>query len=247
MINKILFEKSLPFPHISFSLILSCLIISIPILFNNVLYAFLGANVGLVFPWQYLTSVFAHGPEPPLLIHLFINLLIIIFCVSITEKLLGTWRSFLILVFTATLITLIRFETFNFYNGISTFIFTFAPFALLIWLNDFNNRKKNEWQDYHNIIMLFVLPTIVVIYPIYFSFIDSVLSERNILYFISFIIGAIFLVVWRRRFFATLFKILGNQYEKSETTIWDKLSRIVSYLITGLNFLVLLIVLIYFN
>ena len=122
MISKILFSKSLPFSHISFSLFLSCIIISIPILFHKVLYAFLAANAGVAFPWQYLTSVFAHGPEPPLIIHLIINLSIISLFVEPAEKLIGTWRVFVILVVTAIIMTIIRFETLNFYNGISYFI-----------------------------------------------------------------------------------------------------------------------------
>src|SRR5210317_1976410 len=116
MISSILFNKNLPFPHISFSLFLSCIIISIPILINDVLYAFLASDVGLAYPWQYLTSVFAHGPEPPLLIHFIINLLIIIFCVALTEKFLGTCRTFLILIVVSIVLTFIRFETYNFYN-----------------------------------------------------------------------------------------------------------------------------------
>ena len=93
MTNKLLLDKNLHFPHISLSLLLSCLIISIAILFNDVLYAFLGANAGLAYPWQYLTSVFAHGPEPSIFVHLTLNFLLIIFLLMM--ELMSRTRIFL--------------------------------------------------------------------------------------------------------------------------------------------------------
>jgi membrane associated rhomboid family serine protease len=244
---KILYNKNLPFPHISLSLILSSLIISVPILFDDVLYAFLGANVGLAFPWQYLTSVFAHGPELPTIIHLLINLSIIVFCVAITEKLFGAWRVFLILVITISVLTFIRFETYNFYNGISSFIFAFAPFTLVIWLKEFKNQRKQIWSDVYSNLTLFVLFAVFILYPIYFSFLDSIFCERNILHLISTIIGVIFLVLWKKRIFEILTEINKNAVLKGKPIIGDKISRTLIYLITVLNFLVLLIVLIFFD
>ncbi len=244
MISKILFNKYLPFPHISFSIFLSCIIISIPILFNDVLYAFLAANVGLAFPWQYLTSVFAHGPEPPLLIHLFINLLIIIFCVAITEKLLGAWRVFLLLVVTAFVLTFIRFETYNFYNGISSFIFAFAPFTVMILFKIF---RKQVWGDNYYILTLFVLLAVFILYPIYFSIIDSFLSERNALHLISIIIGVIFFVLWKKRLFSVLTRANEDTFQKGKLTIWDRIGKTLGYLITAINLIVLLVVLIFFD
>ena len=247
MISKNVFNKNLPFPHISLSLLLSCVIISIPILFNNVLYPFLAANVGLAFPWQYLTSVFAHGPEPPLLFHLFINLLIIIFCVAITEKLLGTWRIFLILFVTAFVLTFIRFETYNFYNGISSFIFACAPFTFVVWLKIFKINRKQVWGDIYNILMLFVLFVVFILYPIYFSIIDSFFCDRNALHLISITIGVVFNVLWKKRFFSILTQANEDTFQKGKLTIWDGISRTLGYLITTINLLMLIVVLVFFD
>lgn len=247
MINKILFEKSLPFPHISVSLILSCLIISIPLLISDVLYAYLAANVGLVFPWQYLTSVFAHGPEPPLLIHLFINLLIFIFCVATTEKLLGIWRTFLIIVIVATNLSVIRFETLNFYNGISSFIFCFVPFAAFVLTTELKKSGSLSWKEIFNNLLFLTLIIVFIFYPIYFTFTESFLSERNILHFISVIIGLIFFLIWKKRFAKQIAMGKQSDFLKIKVTIADKISRILAYLITVINFLILLVVLIFFD
>ena len=246
MISKILFNKNLPFPHISLSLFLSSLIISIPVLINEVLYAFLAANVGLAYPWQYLTSVFAHGPEPPLLIHLLINLLIVIFCVVLTEKLLGTWRTFVIIVFISILVTTIRFETYNFNNGVSYFIFAYAPFAFIIFIQQFKNYRNQFPGNTYNILGLLTLFTIFIFYPIYFSTIDSFFCERNILHLISIIFGMIFLLIWRKRFTNNLKEVIRETIQKKNSNIWDRISRIVGYLITGINLLALMVLLIFF-
>lgn len=247
MIYKILFNNKLPFPHISSSLFLSCLIISVPILLDDVLYAFLGANVGLAFPWQYLTSVFAHGPEPPLLIHLIFNLLIIIICIALTEKLIGSWWVFLIFVLTSVNFTIIRFETLNFYNGISIFIFAFAPFTFFVLLIDYKNNGKEVWVNLFNILALFLLFCISVLYPIYFSIIDSIFCQRNLLLMFSIIIGVIFVVLWRKRILNFLVQLSDNTLPIIKQNIWDKICRILGYVITGVNILSLIVVLIFFG
>ena len=247
MIKTILLNRKLPFPHISFSLLLSCLIISLPTIFNDVLYAFLGANVGLAFPWQYLTSVFSHGPEPPLMLHLIINLLIIVFCMALVEKLLGTWRTFLIIVFISAILIVIRFETLNFYNGISSFIFTFTPFAFFILIMEFKNGRKLFWKEILNNMLFLTIVVVFIFYPIYFSLIETFFCERNILHFISLMIGLILFLIWKNRFTELIAAIARKNLQKIKTNIADKTGRILAYMITFINFLILLVVLIFFD
>jgi len=241
MISSILFNKDFPFPHISFSLFLSCIIISIPILFNDILFAFLAANEGLAYPWQYLTSVFAHGPEPPLIIHFIINLLIIIFCVALTEKLIGTWRTFLLLVVASVVLTFIRFETYNFYNGISYFIFAYLPITFAIFIQLFKYHKKQFLSDTTSILSLFTIFTAIVLYPLYFSIIESIFCERNIIHLMSIILGLIFLVMWRKKIIINLKEMNQENVQKKKSNIWDKISRILGYSITTINLLALIV------
>jgi len=244
--RQIVYNKELPFPHISFSLFLSCLIISIPILFNDVLYAFLASNVGLAYPWQYLTSVFAHGPEPPLLIHFVINLLIIIFCVILSEKLLGTWRTFLILVVTGVVLTFIRFETYNFYNGISYFVFAYIPFAFIIVIQQFKNHRKQFLLDIYTILGLCTIFTAIFFYPLYFSIIESFFCERNFIHFMSIILGLMFLLMWRKKIIKNLKEMNQENVKRMKSNIWDKIGRIMGYSITAINLLALILLYMFF-
>jgi len=246
MISNIFFNKNLTFPHISFALFLSCTIISIPILFNDVLYAFLAANVGLAFPWQYLTSVFAHGPTPPLIIHLIVNLLAITLCVVLTEKLLGTWRVFVILIISVFVITFIRFETQNFENGVSYFVFAFIPFTFVILVRDFKNLGLQNLRNGYSILTLFLLFIVLIISPIYYSTIDAIFSEINLLHVISILIGIIFLLIWKKRFVNNLSELNQGILQKQKS-VFERICRTLGYLITAINLLVLVVVLIFFD
>ena len=210
------------------------------------MYAFLASDVGLAYPWQYLTSVFAHGPEPPLLIHFIINLLIIIFCVALTEKFLGTCRTFLILIVVSIVLTFIRFETYNFYNGISYFVFAYIPFAFIIFIQQYNNHRKQFLSDIYNILGLFTIFTAIILYPLYFSIIESIFCERNFIHFMSIILGLMFLLIWRKKIINYPKEMRQENVQKRKSNIWDKTSWITGYLITIINLLVLIILLAFF-
>ncbi len=239
MINKILFNKNLPIPHLSFSIILSCLIISIPILFNNVLYAFLAANAGLVFPWQFLTSVFAHGPYPPLIIHLTLNLLTIFIFGVLIERLLGSSRIFVICLIVMFIISYFRYQTQVYDNGISVITPAFAPIAFFITIREIKRDGSKALSDPFIIMSLFLFLLIWIISPVYVSVVDSFIADINLHFLISTFAGILFLFFWKNEINTKLSKIDVN---KGHISVFDKIARTLGYLITFINLLALIVV-----
>ena len=117
----------------------------------------------------------------------------------------------------------------------------------MIWIYNFKKHNKKVLSDVYSILTLFVLFAVYILYPIFFSFIDSILCERNMLHFTSIIFGVIFLFFWRKRFSDVLKSVGEDNFQKIKPSIWDRLSRILAYVVTILNLLILLVVLIFFD
>jgi hypothetical protein len=148
-----------------------------------------------------------------------------------------------IFALTYFIITFVRFNTLNFYNGISYFLFAYIPFSFVIILQEFKNNTKYFLKNIYNELTIFVLIAVFILYPIYFSVIDSIFSEKNLQHLISMILGVVFLSLWEKRFYNSLTGVNQNTLQKRKSSRWDQICRTMGYLITVINFLALLIVL----
>jgi len=119
-------------PLITYLLIGSIGIVSIPTLFDSSLYELFGGVGDLAFPWQPMTAVFEHGwPGVPLLPHLIGNTILLWLVGRLAEKSLGSARYFVLTGLALALYLLLRQLAQIEVNGASVYIWAYAPIVYL--------------------------------------------------------------------------------------------------------------------
>jgi len=157
MLGSLYLNKKNGFPYLSFILILSCLLVSIPTYFNNELYYVFGGSTEPSYIWQYLSFNLEHGSYISettgygltLLVHLFSNLSIILLFGVITENTLGGKR-FIVLSLSALVVHIIsRFLTHSFGgNGVSGIAYSYLSFFPYIVFLLFKKKRVKMIKSY---------------------------------------------------------------------------------------------------
>ncbi|MGE5550545.1 MAG: rhomboid family intramembrane serine protease [Bacteroidota bacterium] len=151
MPSENLYSRLKGFPPVVFLLILSCCVITIPLLIQPKLYEVLGCDTSVrQFFWQYLTSSFAHGapvnPVPPTLPHFLGNALMIALLGAVIERVLGSGRFLLLTLATLATHTIWK-TTAGGGNGASGFCWGYTVFIVPILYWEWRQRRKEVLRD----------------------------------------------------------------------------------------------------
>lgn len=211
MFKKLYFNTDLLFPHLSFVLILCSLIVSIPIYFDQTLYFTLGANYGLDYPYQIIISRFAHGPNPPLILHLLANVLVIAMFGILTERILGTSKTALLAVAAIIVELIIRYSTNRYGNGISGVAWSFSPSGFYFLILYYKNQKVNFSKDTFTFISIMLLILIWIVITIYTGLKYHWLTGTNIYHGAAVITGILFLKLNNSKFKENFEQILDSK------------------------------------
>lgn len=236
MFKKLYFNTDLPFPHISLVLILCSLVVSIPIYFDQTLYFNLGANYGLHYPFQVIISRFAHGPNPPLILHLLANVLVIAMFGILTERILGTPKTLLLVVLSIIVELIIRYSTNRFGNGISGAAWSFSPFGFYFLILYYRNQRKKFLKDPFAIFLSLLLILIWIVITIYTGLKYHWLTGTNIYHAAAVITGILFLKLNNSKFRENFQQILDSK------SIKISLSKRFSILLNAVIYLFLIFI-----
>ncbi len=201
MLSRLLYKKNLGFPYVSLFLLLSCLLVSLPTYFSINYYSLFGASDSPAYPWQNpITSQLEHGSYIteltgdgiPLLVHLFGNVMVILFFGVMAERLLGTFR-FLLLSVIAGLVSYLLTITFRMYeNGASGIVWAYGPVAFVILVQLFKKDRRRLLKDilfYVSVLLLFLMWIVV-------SFLGGL--STLLFHLASTAVGVIFTWLWRK-------------------------------------------------
>ncbi len=227
MFKKIFANSDLPFPHTSLVLILCSLVVSIPIYFDQTLYFSLGANYGLHSPFQIIISRFAHGPNPPLLLHLFVNVLVIAMFGILTERILGTPKTLMLVISAIIVELIIRYSTNRFGNGISGAAWAFSPMGFYFVILSFRMKKLNSLKDGFIIFSILLLILIWLFITIYTGVKYHWFTGTNIYHSAAVLTGTFYLLLNKNQFEKTAQNLIGDQISKENTTDRLKFPAIV--------------------
>jgi membrane associated rhomboid family serine protease len=157
---KTMYPRWKDLPPVTMLLALSCLVISIPLLLSQELYAILGYGNELGNDyWKLITSNFAHGnPASTVLAplpHLLGNFFAIILLGALIERVLGSGRFFLLTLATFTTHTVWK-ALYGNGNGASGFCWGYVVLAAPILFWESQTRKKQVFRDplYVGIVLL---------------------------------------------------------------------------------------------
>ncbi len=165
----------------------------------------LGGVGRLHYPWQVWTSAFMHGwPGFPLLVHLFVNLVLIGFVGVAAEKLLGAARYLAVTALALGLYWLARRLTGIEANGASVFLWAYAPILFVAMrhvvrsgrpLTDAYQRAKGFL-----VIMWVVVPVFMVgILAVRGTAILTAVAFGNVFHLSATVAGVAGAVAWRER------------------------------------------------
>jgi membrane associated rhomboid family serine protease len=117
---------------VSYTLIVTMLIVSVSTLIWPSLADVLGGVGDLPYPWQPWTAVFVHGwPGMPMFLHLTGNLVLLAFVGPGVERCLGFIRFLTVTLLAILAAGLLRILSGVEFNGASAFIWAYAP---VLWL-----------------------------------------------------------------------------------------------------------------
>ncbi len=242
---RLLVRGDLGFPYTTFCIILSCLIISLPILSSMKYYNKLALWSENPRPWQYITYQFCHG-EPggvnfwP---HLITNIAFFLLFGVALERLVGSGR-FFVLSLAGFATNLIRkfIVTTTVSSGASGICWGYLVFIIpiLVWI--YRRRRSNAFRD-----MSFVLAVILTAFGLFglaiiMWFMDhSVVNNTNIAHATSILTATPFMLAWRRDMFDELERIELEEDNRSKAqSVWDKIAVVPSVLILIFNSIMVL-------
>jgi membrane associated rhomboid family serine protease len=139
------------FPHISFSLMLSSVIISVALFLRPSLYTSLGTNLLMTHWWQLITGRFAHGPQPPVLVHLATNLMVFGLFGVLTERAIRAERLLLLALTAISMELLMRYWMDSWGNGISAVAWAVTPFGLMMAIEGLRRWKSSSGSSYFSL------------------------------------------------------------------------------------------------
>lgn len=226
--STILTRRGLGFPIVTFTLVLGCLVISLPILFETNIYDLFALWSEDPRPWQSVTHQFCHGEHGGANFwpHLITNLSFIVLFGGVIERLLGSGRFFTLTMagFFTNLIR-ISFLTNNVSNGASGYCWGYVVFAVpvLIWI-----WRRQKWRALRDV--FFVLATVTAVFGIFGLALiiwirdSSLINNTNIAHLVSILTAVPFFLAWRKLLFANLTGIetRNRMLEPHNQSTWDK-------------------------
>ncbi|MEJ6951980.1 rhomboid family intramembrane serine protease [Natronospora cellulosivora (SeqCode)] len=238
MLNDLYYRNKLGTPFITYILVLSCLLVTIPSYLNPIWYDVFGGSQNPFYFWQNFTWHLQHGSPHPsqlhTLLHLACNLLVALSCGVLAERVLGTKKFFLLTFYTVLVAIMYRFI--NFYgNGASGIVWSYSAVSfyilVLLWQRD---RKKlvKEPVFYFFVFVIFTIWIVITGFNLYLGWRNS-----NIIHLVSTLIGFIFTNIWRKDIANAVKKISEEENSKKVHNVWDKriiaLSLIIPLFIIG--------------
>ncbi|MFW6029728.1 MAG: rhomboid family intramembrane serine protease [Halanaerobiales bacterium] len=223
MLSDLYYRKKLGVPFITYILVLTCLLVTIPSYLNPIWYdVFGGAKYPLYF-WQHFTHHFQHGNPYPsqlhTLLHLAGNILVALSCGILAERVLGT-KKFFILTF-ATVIVSIFYKFFNFYgNGASGIVWAYSAVAFYILVLLFKRAKRKLLKE--PVFYFFVFVLIIIWIVITLVSYSLGWHNTNIIHLGSTLTGLLFTYIWRKDIANVIEKKLVEKNSKTVPVIWDK-------------------------
>ncbi|MGD9199980.1 MAG: rhomboid family intramembrane serine protease [Chitinispirillia bacterium] len=231
MINKILTNRNLDFPYITYTLALCCLITSLTIFFFPEFNQLLNADNNITFAWQRFTATFAHGAggnKQFLIIHLLGNLLGLISFGILIEKILGTTKYFILVITTLIINVGLFYINHGFGNGVSGIVYANIPLGSTVLYKYVDTYKKNVFKYpgflFYSFLTLwaaFILPAIFPLFKI-----NAIMSHD-----IAFFIGGLFLFIWVKKCTGTIDEVVNSQYITKSNKINKRILRVI---ITGI-------------
>jgi len=213
MIRKIYFNRQLPFPVVSLTLIATCLLVSLSVHFVSEYDAVLNALDPVTYWWQRFTTLFAHGGYwgIPIEVHLTGNLTGILVFSVLCERVLSPkkyWRFFLISLYISVLV-FYSLEVTG--NGISSIVWSFIPITAYILYVLVKRHRKN----------IKLLPVIVITALVIWGVIiyPQVYGNNNF-HNIGVFIGIVFTLMWRREIEENINGIILNDDIIASTTLY---------------------------
>ncbi|MFW9994028.1 MAG: rhomboid family intramembrane serine protease [Candidatus Odinarchaeota archaeon] len=218
-------QKIENFPFATLFLVLSCCIISLPLLVFQLHDVFGGEPT---YPWEIITYHFGHGnPYYPsdriyTFFHFIGNVSIFLFCGMLVERCLGTLR-FVLLTASAAMTTSIYLFIWNSFGlGASGITWSYTPFTAYFLLNQYQKNKVQSFKKPVFLLAIFFIVLTWLLVPLYFSPLfgtSSIINVGNVSHSIVTVTGFVFLLLWRSSFRENL-----GRLEKGERIIKDSIS-----------------------
>ncbi len=210
MIDKIYKNKKFGFPLITFILLITCSIVTIPTYFQNELWYIFALRSEPFYFWQVFSGVFEHSifPDWFLWAHFLGNMSMLLVFGILIERLLGSKRM-LIISLTAAIVH-VGFFQFRFRghmisgSGASGIVYAYAPIAFYILLILYRKYSVNleKYKLFWAILMEFVFCWL-------FITIMSSWSETNIYHVVATIIGIVLVFIYKSTIHCEIENILG--------------------------------------
>ncbi len=234
MVKKIFLSRGLCFPYISLILIISCLIVSIPAHYNAPLYSYLVPWNSVYQNYQLFTSQFVHGNMigfggMSFELHLFTNIITIVFFGAFCERILGSSKILILSVISVFANIFTRLMISSFGTGISGVSWSYIPLAVYISFKIYKYEKEKFFLSAINLLML-VLFALALFGVTIGNFIMG-WNTNNLFHLVATLLGFVFLIIWKKDIDCIFNYMIINQTEKVtlyKLTILDKLSVFVS-------------------
>lgn len=217
MIIKLYKNSNYGFPLISFILLFTCTIVTIPTAFQNELYNIFAMQSRPFFFWQVFSGIFEHSIFPPWFIwpHFLGNMSVVILFGVLIERLLGS-NKMLLLTSLGAISNILFFQLrfngqFISGSGASGIVYTYAPVALYILWKFIKGAKYNYIKDF----LLYVLAFEFVFIWGFITAMSS-WSGTTIYHIIATIVGVQFLLVYKSNINHEIDLVLANKSNRKE-------------------------------
>lgn len=191
--------------------LICCAIVSVPSAFSETYFELFSGVWPHEHDWQFFTMTFQHGAKgQPLavLIHFFLNMVLLVACGRIVEPILGTAK-FLLLIFSAWIgYIMVQWISGIWINGSSGVIWALSPFLLLPvkWAKVNNSDQEETGQAK---LLLFVMWGVVTVamgfVPLIFNPNHSLLYTffyGNLFHATATTVGFLYYFTWRKSYAA---------------------------------------------
>lgn len=199
MVIKLYQNSKYGFPLISFLLMLTCAIVTIPTAFQNKLYYVFSLRSNPFYFWQVFSGIFEHSIFPSWFIwpHFLGNMSIVLLFGILIERLLGSGK--MLILTTIGAISYVSFFQIRFIgqttsgSGASGIVYSYAPVALYILWKFIKKVEYNQWKD----IILYLLG---FEFLFIWGFVTAVSSwmGTNIYHAVATITGICFLLIFKK-------------------------------------------------
>lgn len=241
MIIKLYKNPKYGFPLVSFILLITCAIVTLPTAFQNDLYHIFALQSKPFFFWQTFSGVFEHSIFPNWFIwpHFLGNISVIFIFGVIIERLIGSNKMLLLTLFGAASNILFFYicywGQYTSGSGVSGIVYTYAPIAIFILWQYIKKAKYNYEKD-------FLLYFLVLEFAFIWGFITAMSSwdGTNIYHFVATIVGIIFLIVFKKQ----IAKEIDFMISMDENTQIKQKSKWI-YLTTAIPLFMIIILFLY--